>query len=140
MHVSLLMALLTTLSSTSRVFTKASGSSSSLGSTGSGVRLTTPAYALYRLQRARHRCNLHGGVTHRNPPECKEVKEMLALLYAKTRSSELRREADQSIAFAQCLQPVADAGGEDGIVERLPALVDQDHRRRAVEPLLDAME
>src|SRR5690606_39431027 len=52
----------------------------------------------------------------------------------------LRGESDQRVALAQRLEPVADAGGEDLVVERLPALVDQDHRRLAVEPLLDAVE
>ncbi len=49
-------------------------------------------------------------------------------------------EADQRVALAQGLEPVADARGEHLVVERLPALVDQDHRGRAVEPLVDAVE
>ena len=49
-------------------------------------------------------------------------------------------EADQRVALPQRLQPVADARGEHLVVERLPALVDQDHRRLPVQPLLDAVE
>ncbi len=49
-------------------------------------------------------------------------------------------KADQCIALPERLQPVADAGGEHLVVERLPALVDQDHRRFTIEPLVDPVE
>ena len=49
-------------------------------------------------------------------------------------------EADDPAAFADGLLPVADARDEHLVVERLPAFVDDDDRRIAVEPLLDAVE
>lgn len=52
----------------------------------------------------------------------------------------LRAEPQDGVALAQRLHPITDAGGEDLVVERLPAFIDHDQRRLAVEALLYAME
>ncbi len=52
----------------------------------------------------------------------------------------LRRKTDNAIALADGLLPVLDPAHEDLVVQRLPALIDNDDRRRAIEPFLDAVE
>ena len=52
----------------------------------------------------------------------------------------LRPEADDSVALSDRLLPITDALHEDVVVQRLPALVDDNDRGRAVQPLLDAVE
>ena len=52
----------------------------------------------------------------------------------------LSAEADDAIALANGFFPVAHTANEYVIIKRLPAFIDDDDRRRAVELLLDAME
>jgi hypothetical protein len=54
--------------------------------------------------------------------------------------SALRREAHDSVAFADRFFPVLDPAHEHLVVERLPAFVDNDDRRASVEPLFDPVE
>ena len=49
-------------------------------------------------------------------------------------------EDDGGVLLAQRLQPFAQLRGEAAVVEREPALVDDEERRAAVEPAFDAME
>ena len=53
----------------------------------------------------------------------------------RARRRRLGREADHAVALADGLFPVADARDEHLVVQRLPAFVDHDDRRLAVEPL-----
>ena len=46
----------------------------------------------------------------------------------------------RGVLLPQRLQPFAELPGEAAIVEREPALVDDEQRRPAVEPVLDAVE
>ena len=46
----------------------------------------------------------------------------------------------RGVLLAQRLQPFAQLAGEAAIVEREPALVDDEQGRAPVEPLLDAVE
>src|SRR3546814_9534164 len=52
----------------------------------------------------------------------------------------LGRKADNTAQLADRLLPILDPADEDIVIERLPALVDDDDRGAAVEPLLDPME
>ncbi len=52
----------------------------------------------------------------------------------------LRGKADNAIPFANSLFPILDPANEHLVVERLPALIDHDDRRRAVEPFFDPVE
>ena len=52
----------------------------------------------------------------------------------------LRGEDDGGVLLAQRLQPLAQLRGEARVVEREPALVDDQQRRPAVEAAFDAME
>ena len=50
----------------------------------------------------------------------------------------LGAEAHQPVALADGLFPILDAADEHLVIKRLPALVDDDHRRAAVQPFIDA--
>ena len=52
----------------------------------------------------------------------------------------LRGEDDRGVLLPQRLQPLAQLPGEAGVVERQPALVDDEQGGAAVEAILDAME
>ena len=52
----------------------------------------------------------------------------------------LRGENDAGVLLAQRLQPFAKLAGEALVVECQPAFIDDDERRRSVEPILDAVE
>ena len=52
----------------------------------------------------------------------------------------LRGEDDGGVLLAQRLQPFAELAGKALVVEGEPALVDDEQRRPAVEPVLDAVE
>src|SRR5579875_901387 len=52
----------------------------------------------------------------------------------------LRREYDRRVLFAQRAQPLLDLRSEDAACEHHPGLIQDDERRAAVEPLVDAME
>src|SRR3546814_8510279 len=45
----------------------------------------------------------------------------------------LRREADDAVPFADRLFPILDPAHEHIVVERLPALINDDNRRAAIE-------
>src|SRR3546814_3806420 len=47
----------------------------------------------------------------------------------------LRREYDRDILLAQHLEPFADTGGEQRIVEEHPGFIEDEQRRASVEPL-----
>src|SRR3546814_774207 len=50
----------------------------------------------------------------------------------------LRGEHHRDVLLAQDLEPFPDAGGEQRVVEEYPGLVEDEQRRAAVEPLLEA--
>ena len=49
-------------------------------------------------------------------------------------------EDDGGVLLAQRLQPFAELAGEALVIEREPAFIDDQQRRAAVEPALDAVE
>ena len=49
-------------------------------------------------------------------------------------------EDDTYVGFTQDLEPFADLGRENGIVEKYPCLIENQHCRFAVKPLFQAME
>mgnify|MGYP001488885894 CR=1 FL=1 len=49
-------------------------------------------------------------------------------------------ENDRGVLLPERLQPLAELTGEALVIERQPALVDDDERRRAVEAVLDSVE
>ena len=85
-----------------------------------------------RARSARSRCN--------NPPAralglgvkiivavCSTMADAIRLSSASR--ADCVAKPTMRVPLPERLQPIADAGGEHGVVERFPALVDQDHRR-----------
>ncbi len=52
----------------------------------------------------------------------------------------LRGEDDADILLAQCLEPLADAGGEHRVIKKQPGFIEDQQRGRAVEAFIEAGE